>query len=328
MRSSIARLALLSTLATAAPLVGACDAPAEPTATTGSLSLPLVQSGTDGSLYELANATFEITAADGVHTLDGSVGSPAVSIVLPPGIATVHLLDGWELRRTLPGQSIPETVPALLGTANPTVLRVLANQSSTVSFGFIVRSVDGTVNVTFGVEEDPRELAGGIRITTATGPLAPYADGSVTPRADFAVFYQLARLDSVVLADGSKDHAYFAGPFDEFTTTPVAAEFYNDPIGTLAGTIGPAFAGAYLEYHIAAKPDGTRELRGTLSGINPPFVTLDFGPYTLRADVPLGEDGFPADVFFHDDSVPFTLQAFLDEGEATMTGFLNLRHIP
>src|SRR5689334_15685150 len=141
MRSSIAHLALVSTLLTAVPLVGACDAPAEPAASTGSLSLPLVQSGTDGSLYELANASFEITAADGVHVLDGSAGSPTVSIVLPPGLATVQLLDGWELRRTLPGQSISEPVSALLGTANPTALRVLANQSSTVSFGFIVRSV-------------------------------------------------------------------------------------------------------------------------------------------------------------------------------------------
>jgi hypothetical protein len=325
MHAYIHRLALCAALV----VVAACDAPAaEEFGDTGSLALPLVQPGADGSFYELANATFVITAADGEHTLDGSGNETQLHIDLPAGLATVQLLDGWQLRRTLAGQTISEEVPAVLGTINPVSLRVLANQSAQVSFGFIVRTQGGDLSVTFGVSEEPRELAGGLRVETATGGFTGYTDGSFTPRMDFAVFFELARLDATILPDGSKDHAYFAGPVDEFTTTPVAAEFYNDAAGVLATVIGPSFAGANLEYHLTAKPDGTRELRGSIYGNAPPYASLDFGPYTLTADLPLDAAGFPADVFFHDAFVPFKLLAYLpDGGESTMTGLLNLRHI-
>lgn len=323
MRSSIALIAL--SLAAVAPVAAGCVTQDEEVGQ-GSLVMPLVQTGPDGASYHLTNAFFEIVGPGGTQVVGSELGA-SLSVSLPPGITTIELLDGWTLTRTPATGSIPEPVSALLGTANPFVLRVLANQTTTVSFGFIVRSTDGTAEITFGVTTDPRELAGGVRISDATGDFAPYLATSAGRRADFAVYFELRQLDSVILADGTRERVYFAG-IDEFDPTPVAAEFFNDTVGTLRDLVGPSLAGGYLEYHIGARPDGSIQLHGTLSGGGAPFTTIDFGPYTLRAFVPLDADGFPADVFFHDDSVPFTMVTSFDTGDATMSGFLNLRHIP
>jgi hypothetical protein len=325
MRSSVALVAALS-LATVAPVVTGCATPDEEVGQ-GSIVMPLVQTGPDGASYHLTNAAFEIVGPGGAQVIDGSDLGSTLTVSLPPGITTIQLLDGWTLMRTPATGSIPEPVSALLGTANPFTLRVLANYTATVSFGFIVRSTSGEAEITFGVTTEPRELAGGVRISEATGELTPYMAGGPSSRADFAFYFKLRQLDSVILADGTKERAYFAG-IDEYDPTPVAAEFFNDAVGTLSNTVGPSLAGGYLEYHIGARPDGSIQFHGTFFGGSAPFTTIDLGPYTLRASVPLDADGFPADVFFHDDSVPFTMVTSFDSGDATMSGFLNLRHIP
>ena len=324
MRSSFAFVAALS-LATLAPLASGC-ATHEDDTSPGSLQLPLTRNAPDGSIYQLS-AQFEIIGPGGTQIVDGSGFETELSVPLPPGLTTVRLLDGWTLTRTAANSSIPQPVSALLGTANPFILRVLANHATQVQFGFIVRDTSGDVDITFGVTTDPRELAGGVRISDATGEFAPYVADFPSRRLDFAFYFELNRFDSVTLPDGTKDRVYIAG-LDEFNPTPVAGEFFNDLVGTLSGAVGPSLAGGYLEYHLSAKPDGTRQLTGTFTGGGEPFTTIDIGPYTLKAEVPLDADGFPADVFFHDDSVPFTLVTFFDTGESVMKGFLNLRHIP
>lgn len=321
MRSSIALIAALS-FAAAAPIATGCVTQDEDVGQ-GSLVMPLVQTGPDGDSYQLTNATFEIVGPGGVQYLSSALES-SLSVSLPPGLTTIRLLEGWELWRTPATGAIPEPVSALLGTANPFTLRVLANYTDTVSFGFIVRDTSGAAEITFGVTPEPRQLAGGVRITEATGELEPYLTNN---RADFAFYFELHDLEEVILPDGTRERAYFAGVFAD-DPTPVAAEFFNDAVGTLSNLVGPSLAGGYLDYHIGARPDGSIQFHGTFFGNNPPYTTIDFGPYTLRASVPLDADGFPADVFFHDDSVPFTMQTYFDSGAATMSGFFNLRHIP
>lgn len=323
MRSSVALIAVLS-FAVMAPVTTGCVVQ-EDEIGPGSLVMPLVQTGPDGASYQL-NATFEIVGPGGTQVINSGSES-SLTVPLPPGLTNIRLLDGWTLMKTLPGGSIPEPVSALLGTRNPITLRVLANQAATVSFGFIVRSTSGDTTLTFGVVTDPREFAGGMRISEGTGDLAPYAAGGPSSRPDFAFYFELEIMDSVILPDGTREHVYFAG-YDALAPTPIVGEFFNDAFGVLSNLVGPSLAGGFLEYHIGAKPDGSIEFRGTLFGSNPPFTTIEFGPYTLRASVPLDADGFPADVFFHDDSVPFTMVTFFDSGEATMSGFFNLRHIP
>jgi hypothetical protein len=290
----------------------------------GVVQLAVIHPNPDGSSYVLADATFEITSGLGTETYSANTTDPLL-VTLPPGRASVRLLDGWRLEKYGRGENVPEVLPAVLGTINPVELRVLAGVTAQVEYGFIVRTGTGDISIDFGVVTDPRQLAGGVRITGATGDFAPYLTDATTSRLDFAFAYGLSRLESVTLPDGTKDHVYTAGS-QQYRETPLVAEFHNDAIGVLAGEVAPALAGGLLEYHLAARPDGTVELSGSLSSWTGDVV-LDIAPHALRGQLAIGADGFPADAFFHDDSVPFTLTAWLASGESTLTGFLNLRHI-
>lgn len=325
-RSSLALVAALS-LAAVAPVATGCAIQEEEETGQGAIVMPLVQTQPDGSSYHLINATFEIAGPNGVGYVSGDVSS-MLSVSLPVGLTTIRLLDGWELWRTPPAGTIAEPVSALLGTANPFTLRVLANYTETVSFGFIVRDTDGAAEINFGVTREPRELAGGVRITAGGGEFEPYlTSGSASSRLDFAFYFEASDVESVTLPDGTKERAYYAGIYSN-DLTPVAGEFFNDAVGVLSSVVGPSLAGGYLEYRLSARPDGSIELSGVFIGGSDPFTIIELGPYTLRASVPLDADGFPADVFFHDDAVPFTMTTSFESGEATMDGFFNLRHIP
>lgn len=315
--SILAALALAAGCATTEP-----SAPDEPA--TAQIVIPLIQGGTRGELYHLANATFDVTGRGGfATTLDGSTFESSLSVNVPPGIFSIELRDGWVLERSLDGGESFTPVSALLGTPNPNTARALANQPAFVSFDFLIREATGSLELRLGVVPDPRELAGGIVIDTATDGLAAYTGTSF----DFAVFFQLASLQSVELPDGGKQRIYDAGqlgvigPFPQFASA-VAAEFYNDPIGILAGPVADDLAGAFLEYLVTARPEGTVELQGQMIGLE---TQIDFGPHTIEAVVPsLDVGGFPDDVFFYDSTLPFTLTHF---SLGTMSGVLRVRHI-
>jgi hypothetical protein len=317
---SFAVAALLA--CTVAPIAGCATHDEVPDA--GTVQLTIVRPNPDGSSYVLADASFEITSVYGTETYSANGAEPLL-VTLPPGRATVRLLDGWRLEKYGRGETLPEVLPAVLGTVNPVELRVLAGVTANVEYGFIVRTGTGDVAIDFGVVTDPRQLAGGVRITTATGEFAPYLTDATTSRLDFAFAFELSRLESVGLPDGTKDHVYTAGSY-QYRETPLVAEFHNDAIGVLSFAVAPALTAGLLEYHLAARPDGTVELSGSLSSWTGEFI-LDIEPHALSGQLPLGPDGFPADAFFHDDSVPFTLTAWFESGESTMTGFLNFRHI-
>src|SRR5450432_1906487 len=169
MRPSIRFIATLS-FAALAPLAG-CVTHADDSAT-GSIELPLSQTGPDGALYQLS-ANFDFTGPDGVtQTIDGTAFAPSVTVAEPPGIATVRLDDGWTLEKSTDGGATYQPVSAILGSANPAGLRVLASEPVQIEFDFLVRSTTGDVTITFGVTATPRELSGGWIINTATGDLA------------------------------------------------------------------------------------------------------------------------------------------------------------
>ncbi len=331
MRSSISSLcpslgrsavSLALSLALLAPLAAGCGTspgPEAPEVATGTLEIPLQQPGSDGALYRLA-ASFQVDSPAGTAILDGTGTASSVEITLPPGLFTVQLLDGWTLRKSLDGGATFTPVSALLGSPNPGSGRILANQPAAIGFQFLIRSATGELTIGFGVSPDPRELAGGVVVdndpANATGAYIPYARA----RLDFAVFYDLAEVTSVTLADGTKDRTFFSGA--------LAVEFYNDAIGILSGTVGPAMAGGFLEYHLAALPDGSQTISGFIDGFNAPFTSLNFGPHVLPVPVPLDAAGFPTDAFVFDSFVPFSLTTFFDEGDATMSGQLRFRSIP
>jgi hypothetical protein len=316
-------------LATALPLAQGCATdPADGGATegpTGELVISLTQPGPHGEIYQLANAFFDITNAQGITTVNGN--GPQLSVPLAPGLASIFLRDGWTLGKSTDGGVTFQPVSALLGTFNPVAVRVLANQPAFARFDFLIRQTNGTLQISLGVVADPRELAGGIVVLTATGALAGYA---LVPNhlLDFAVFFQLSSLESVTLGDGTKQRVYTSiNQGSSFGPIPapagaLAAEFYNDKLGILSGPASASLTGGTLTYTVAAHPDGTITVSGDLVGVS---TELTFAPDAIDAVLPpLDADGFPSDAFFYDSDVPFSM----DIGPDTLTGTLRVRHIP
>jgi hypothetical protein len=313
MRTSMSFITAIS-LAISAPLAGCIVHDAAPDAPdTGTLTLPLTQTGPHGEQFRLTNATFDIAGGSGFAQTVTSGLEDEIVLPVPPGPTTIQLRDGWALEQLAStGAFVP--IDALLGSANPAFVRMLASQPAVAEFDFLVRDVDGTLTIRLGVVTAPRELAGPMFPKQATGGLAAYASTAM----DFAIFFDLAALDRATLVDGSKQLTYTAGP--------AALELYNDPIGTLAPLLKADQTGGFLQYTVTAKPDGTIELAGSMSGAT---SVLSFGPHAIDlAPPPLDGDGFPADAFFLDFSLPFTLDATATDGAAgTLSGILRPRHL-
>jgi len=306
---------------------GASDVP-DDELPTGQVVLQLVQPGPHGEIFHLDNAIFDVRDASGaVTTVDGSGMEAQVVMSLPPGIANVTLRDGWTLERSVNAGVTFTPVGALLGSPNPSAVRVLANQPVFVGFDFLVRDSNGTLAITLGIVAAPRELAGGFIVSSATDGLADYALPA-NRLMDFAVFFNLASLESTTLEDGTKQLTYTAfgqqaslGPIP-LPPQALAAEFYNDHIGTLSGPIAGELAASFLQYTVAARPDGTIELSGQLIG---GFTEIDFGPHAIDAILPtLDANGFPRDEFWYDATLPFTQTSL----QGTLAGTLRMRHIP
>jgi hypothetical protein len=216
---------------------GADDLPGDELPT-GEIVLQLAQPGPHGEVFHLNNAVFDVTSASGAVTTVFDSGFDAqITLALEPGIASVQVRDGWTLERSVNGGVTFTPVSALLGSPNPNFVRVLANQPAFIGFDFLVRDSNGTLAITLGIVAAPRELAGGFVVNSATDGLADYAL-QANRLMDFAVFFNLASLASVTLPDGTKQRTYTAfgqggslGPIP-MPTQAVAAEFYNDHLGT------------------------------------------------------------------------------------------------
>jgi hypothetical protein len=317
-------------LAAALPLAGGCatDPAGGGAATegpTGELMISLTQPGPHGEIYHLANAFFEVVHTDDGATffVDGSGFNGPATVSLPPGLVNVTLLDGWSLEKSTDGGATFQPVSALLGSPQTNSLRILANQPAFVEYAFLIRQINGTLAISLGIDTEPRELAGGMVVQSASGDLAGYVGTAAS--LDFGIYFKLFSLESVTLPDGTKQHLYTAfgqqgslGPAP-LPSTAVAAEFYNDELGTLS-QLARGFTGSSLTYAVSARPDGTIELSGSLIGI----ADLEFGPSPIDAILPrIGPDGFPNDEFFYNTTVPFTLL----EQNGGVTGLLRMRHL-
>lgn len=313
----ISKMALAAALALATSSVGcaaSADGAAQPDGDTGTLAIPLVQTGGDGALYRLT-ASFTITGPGGSRIIDGSTNATEVEVRLPPGLTTVELLDGWQLVRSTDGGTTFAPVAALLGSLNQQVVRVLANHTDPVVFQFLVRNAEGTLAIQLGAIDHPRELVGGWYVASATDGLAAYAPNA---RGDFAVYYGAIGTKKSVLADGSKDLLIYSDAS--------ATEFFNDAPGILTSTVGPGLAGAYLEWHLIARPDGSQEVSGIVYGQREPYPELSFGPQALTVPLPFTSDGYVSDAYFAQ-LVPFSLSVW-GAAPGAMTGTLRLRSLP
>jgi hypothetical protein len=284
---------------------------------TSSIDIPLTQTGGDGNVYHLT-ATFTIAEATGaIVTVDGSTTDPTVTVNdLPPGTTSLSLAAGWTLARSTDAGATFQPVDAILASPNPSTVRVLANQPSSVELDFIVRDPNGSLTVQLGVASKPRELAGGMIVQSGTLDYAPYLGAKL----DFAIYHEAAPVKQT-LADGTKQLQFTSLQFN-------AMEAFNDPVGLIANTVAPLMADGNLIYTIAAKPDGTTVVGGTYQSGVCPCTTITFGPDTLAQALALDADGFPVDAFLFDSTMPFTADTSFADGDATFAGQLRLRIVP
>ncbi|HEX3764817.1 MAG TPA: hypothetical protein VHW23_39245 [Kofleriaceae bacterium] len=330
-RASRARLSWIAAAALAAALPLAQGCATDRTGTTddgptGELVLSLTQPGPHGEIYQLTSALFDVTTADGTTTTFDGSNAPQLVLSLPPGLASVFLEPGWTLQKSTDGGGTFQPVQALLGSVNPNGVRILANQPAFATYEFLLDETNGLLQISLGVITQPRELAGGFIVQSADGALADYPL-TANRNMDFGVFFSLTSMESVTLTDGTKQRVYTAfsqgGSFGPIPPVPgaVAAAFYNDHIGTLAGPIAADLAAGSLTYTVAAHPDATITVSGSLIGGS---TDIEFAPAPIDVVLPtIGADGFPDDVFFYAQQVPFTMTS----ADGTMAGFLRLRNI-
>src|SRR5262249_50764252 len=121
MRASL-RYAILALLA-AASLPSTIGCSRGDAAGAAILELPLLITASDGTIFRLSNATFELTAPDGtIQTIDGNVDQPSVTATLTPATYSVRLRPGWVLQRSTDGGVTFADVSAILGSQNPQVV--------------------------------------------------------------------------------------------------------------------------------------------------------------------------------------------------------------
>lgn len=272
-----------------AALAGCLGAPEEPT-DSSTVWIPLVQPGSDGTVYRLRDAIFHVTGPGGVDLIVvGGDDDAGVSLILAPGQHSVELLDGWSLERSVDGGVFEPLTDAILASENPDTFRVFANRTQTVAFQFILRTTTADVTITFGVVETPRQLAGTIRWLGGHPDYAAYFGTTV----DFSIFYAQEAQSLAILEDGSRARFY--------DTVVDALEIYNDGPGLLA-PLAARLKGALLSFRIAASPDqvGVPEPQGTFSLDHfslgaAPFVNLVFPPGGLAFLFSLDDAGFPVD---------------------------------
>ena len=141
----------------------------QPRAGLGSVDLAIVGTGSDGATYQLLAGT-RLSLATSLEpnfdiSLDGV--SSTVTVALPTGDYQATLYnnavadaDHWQLQRSTPGNPTT-TVTATLATMQPVSISIVANQSTSLSFQFVLASggtVDfdrGNLDVTFGVGTQP-----------------------------------------------------------------------------------------------------------------------------------------------------------------------------
>jgi hypothetical protein len=255
------------------------------------IHIPLTQAAA-GELFQL-NANFQVTESDGtVLVVDGSGNESSLSIDVPPGITQVQVLDGWTLSRSTDGGVTFVQVPAVLASMNPENLLLEPNQVSFSTFQFIVRNPDATLEITIGVDDEPRQITMEIFVDTAFGDFSAYNGSEV----DLSVFFSAGTQTSVE-TDGTHDLQYFSGES--------AMQVFTDPHGKL-GPIQRAFTGGFLQITNRAHPDATQDLTASYTGFSGnTFVDLELA--TGQAFFSLDPDGFPADGFFEGFSMPFSL---------------------
>ncbi|WNG54787.1 hypothetical protein F0U59_08375 [Archangium gephyra] len=128
----------------------------------GTLQLPLTSTSSDGKVYRLVGATFNITGTQTVTVTD--TAADTVQTPLQAGAYTIQLASGWTMERAdAPGTAVPAT----LLSPNPLTFTVKKEQISQLRFMFKLPG-DGTADVGIHVDSGGW-LAGTIHVEVSDG---------------------------------------------------------------------------------------------------------------------------------------------------------------
>jgi len=279
-------LVLASVVILGLAFAAGCAEVASPVVT--GIEIPLIQPGAGDTVYRLT-ATFEIRRPDGTFlTVDGGGPDAAVTVELDPGFHQLRVMDGWTLERSLDAGTTFAAVDAILGSPNPTFVRVIPNLIVNPRLQFLVREATGSIAISFGVVDPPAQLSGDVRFVEAPDPAyAAYVNTAVDMEIWFTTNGQQISVDQ----DGTCGRLY-----DSFIN---ALQLFNDGPGQLAA-LSTDFSGGFLTFTTRSHPDGVQDFSGEYFANRGSFAEFRFG-LSARAALTVDQNNCPADDFFFAD---------------------------
>lgn len=101
----------------------------------GSLRIPLIATGEDGSRYQLSNATFEVSGTALLTLSTDARPEPALSTPLPAGTYTLFLRPGYQIRR-MDHDRDDGPIEATLAAQNPAHFQLDQTEAVTQKLAF------------------------------------------------------------------------------------------------------------------------------------------------------------------------------------------------
>lgn len=248
--------------------------------TEGTLQLPLTASSSDGSVYRLVGATFNITGTQTVTLTDTSADT--VQTPLTAGTYTVELTGPWTMERMdAPGTA----VAASLMSPNPLPFVVTKGETTVVRFLFKLPG-NGTAEV--GIQVDSGGyLAGTFHVTERINPYYPNEwDALVGKDVPFLISFETATY--------TRNESY--GKYLDVFTGPVTVQF-GGPYSELLQRAASSMKGGSFGFSLAASSGP-----GSIQYFAGMFFYPAPGPQAFRFDLgssnpfqgSLDSQGFPS----------------------------------
>lgn len=279
----------------------------------GRVEMPMTTVAADGTIYRLKGVSLELLSAGGRRVVTSDDDAATFSFEAAPGGMSAKLLAGWSLERSGDGGASFAAVGAVLASPNPMPVNVRPNASTSMTFEFLLRNPNGTVNVRFAAGETTGQLTAFLYPQEGTGQLAQY---------------RFSQIGMALYFHGSSYAAPSeAGPALSTYSWTTGIEFYDDRFGVLQGELAPLMSGYGLHFDVVANQDGSQLLSGDFTHNHVPWepsLTLDEGQ--LYQKLTLNENGYPIAGAFTA-QVPFSI-SLADEEESTMSGVMNLEYAP
>lgn len=315
--SSALALAALTSLASLTSLAGCLaeegGAGGGDRATTARVQVPLTRVADDGTIYRLKGVRLALSGSGGARIVEADDGAATFSFEAEAGVLSAKLLDGWSLEKSGDGGATFSAVGAVLASLNPMVLAISPNSYATLTFEFLLRNPNGTVDVLFLAERVSGQLNALVFPQEATGRLAPY---------------RFSQLGMALYYKGSSFHLPSPdGPALVTWSWTTGLEIYDDRLGLLSEELAPRMSGYALHFEVAARQDGTQLVSGDFTNNHQPDdPALSFAGSQLWQPLPLNDNGYPVPGPLLG-QVPFSL-SLADEEGSTMSGVMNLQYLP